>query len=126
MKLEKCASKNRKMCEEPCYSCGKCWSTKPVCVKCTNPYTRKSKCRYTDEQIENRRKQYCKTYDKAIYIVIAVSTILSILNIISGIHFIVHAITNRSLGFGAILIWYFKTYWWLLLIDLFIAFKFKK
>lgn len=123
---DKCASKNRKMCEEPCYSCGKCWSIKQVCTKCTKPYNRKSKCRYSDEQIENSRKEYLKLYDKALNIVIAVSVILGILNTISGIHFIIHAIMNSSLGFGAVLIWYFKTYWWLLLIDLFIAIKFKK
>ena len=63
---DKCASKNRKMCEEPCYSCGKCQSIKQVCTKCTKPYNRKSKCRYSDEQIENSRKEYLKLYDKAL------------------------------------------------------------
>lgn len=124
--MKNCASKNRKMCEEPCYSCGKCWVTKPVCVKCTNPYTRKSKCRYTDEQIENRRKQYSKTYDKVLNAVIIVSIVLGILNAISGIHFIAHAIMNKDLGYGALILWHLKTYWWLDLIDLIIVFKFKK
>lgn len=126
MDRNKCIHKSKKMCEEPCASCGKCWGIKSVCVKCTNNFARKSKCRYSNEQIENSRKEYSRLFDKALSIVIAASIILGLLNTISGIHFIIHAIMNSSLGFGAVLIWYFKTYWWLLLIDLFVTIKFKK
>lgn len=125
--MKKCPNSYKKMCEEPCYSCGKCWNSKPICIRCDKVHTYfTSRCKYTKEQIDTRRKQYSKTYNKALIIGIILVSLFVLINCISGVHFIIHAIIFRNLGLGDMFIWYFKTYWWLLILDFIISLKIKK
>lgn len=113
--------KSKKMCEEPCASCGKCFDTK-ICMNCDHSWN-KDKCRYDKNKLSEARSKRLKEIERNFIIAYILVAIFILANIGSGIHFVIYSITNKNLGVGSMILWYISRYWWLLILDFIISFK---
>lgn len=76
-----CSAINKKMCEEPCKTCGKCWATK-TCERCNKPNSIRSECRYDINEINDKYNKKVTREIKILGIEAAIYLILKHLHLL--------------------------------------------
>ncbi len=115
MEYKNCSARNKKMCEEPCFSCGKCWGIKQ-CEGCSKSYN-KSKCRYDFNTIKKNSIDKTKKEITSIGILAILVSITAIIAVaVSFENYIIFAFMNPELTITQLLIRSIKKYWYIYIV----------
>lgn len=114
--IKTCNAISKKMCEEPCISCSKCWGIK-VCHDiewCQKSFEIKEKCKYQDELMNARKMKYRKNEKKrsikfVVYILLLITLIAMIIaNIANFIYAYKYDLTYTKMIVRSL-----KEYWYI-------------